>query len=81
MKYKISKNYVEQGPYGVMQIRALLKSGELDAGFYVETVEKGWIPLPDFLEGLPRRKRQSQAREATENRRSPRERKSAKRKA
>lgn len=76
MKYNVSKNYIEQGPYGIMQIRSLLKSGELDAEFYVETAEQGWIPLPNFLESLPKRTRKSPARKAAESSRATRQRKS-----
>lgn len=82
MKYKVSKNYIEQGPYGIMQIRALLKGGELDAEFYVETAERGWIPLPDFLESLPKRSRKSATEKTDENgRKSPVRAAKAKRKA
>ncbi len=70
MKYNVSKNYEEQGPYGVMQIRALLKSGKLDGEFYVETSQGVWIPLPDFLAGRPKRARKTRSAQAPDLRAS-----------
>lgn len=58
MKYLISKNYREDGPYTPAAMRKRIASGELDKGYYVLTEENVWIPLPEFMELHPARSRQ-----------------------
>lgn len=57
MKYLISKNYREEGPYTPAAIRKRIASGELDKGYYVLTEENAWVSLPEFLCFHPARSR------------------------
>lgn len=57
MKYLISKNFCEDGPYTPAAMRKRIASGELDKNYYVRTEDNAWIPLPEFLELHPARSR------------------------
>lgn len=67
MKYLISKNFCEDGPYTPAAMRKRIASGELDKNYYVRTEENTWIPLPEFLELHPARPR----KKADSDRRAP----------
>lgn len=48
--YYLSRNYTEEGPYGLAHIRALYETGRLGTDVYIRKEgESEWLPLHSFL--------------------------------